>query len=94
MEHRKFKRRLSELVDDLTAAQVRKLIDALSASEVLLICPSTACRVFQRVQARQRQLGSASVHRNPRREGYSPDGERRNAMHVTPSQKASETQRA
>ena len=29
-EHRKFKRRLSELVDDLTAAQVRKLIDALN----------------------------------------------------------------
>ena len=30
MEHRKFKRRLSELVGDLTAAQVRKLIDALN----------------------------------------------------------------
>jgi len=30
MEHRKFKRRLSELVGDLTAAQVRKLIDARS----------------------------------------------------------------
>lgn len=30
MEHRKFKRRLSELVGDLTAAQARKLIDALS----------------------------------------------------------------
>jgi transposase-like protein len=30
MEHRKFKRRLSELAGDLTTAQVRKLIDALS----------------------------------------------------------------
>ena len=30
MEHRKFKRRLAELVGDLTAAQARKLIDALS----------------------------------------------------------------
>ena len=30
MEHRKFKRRLAELVGDLTGAQERKLIDALS----------------------------------------------------------------
>jgi transposase-like protein len=30
MEHRKFKRRLAELVGDLTAAQARKLTDALS----------------------------------------------------------------